>query len=69
MLSGDRRRIPGMVRASLGLYNDGEDIRHFLSELVRLAEKGPRLDYTQDKATGAFLPKGYAHDLAGYFSL
>jgi len=69
MLAGDRRRIPGMVRASLGIYNDEEDVSHFLAELARLAEKGPRLEYTQDEATGAFLPTGYAHDTAGYFTL
>jgi len=69
MLTGDRSRLPGMVRASLGIYNDEEDICHFLAELTRLAEKGPRLEYTQDEATGDFLPEGYAPDLGGYFVL
>ncbi|HUT98488.1 MAG TPA: aminotransferase class V-fold PLP-dependent enzyme [bacterium] len=69
LTDGDRRRIPGMVRASLGIYNDEEDVDHFLAELARLAEKGPRLDYTQDTATGAFHPEGYAPDLDRHFVL
>jgi cysteine desulfurase/selenocysteine lyase len=69
MLAGDHRRLPGMVRASLGIYNDEEDIRHFLAELTRLAEDGPRLAYTQDEASGAFRPEGYTPDPAGYFVL
>jgi cysteine desulfurase/selenocysteine lyase len=69
MLTGDRRRVPGMVRASLGIYNDEEDIDHFLAELGRLAEKGPRLKYVQDRATGAFYPENYTLDPGRYFAL
>lgn len=68
-LAGDRRRLPGMVRASLGIYNDDEDVDHFLAELARLAEKGPRLDYVQDKATGAFHPENYSPAPGKYFVL
>jgi len=68
-LAGDRSRLPGMVRASLGIYNDEEEISHFLAELARLAEKGPRLKYTQDKATGAFHPDNYSPDPGKYFVL
>ena len=40
MLCGDRRNIPGMVRASLGVYSTREDVEalgHALEELVRRA--------------------------------
>ncbi len=69
ILACDRRRVPGMVRVSLGIYNDEEDIRHFLAELDRLARKGPRLKYVQDKNTGAFSPENYAVDPGKYLSL
>ncbi len=69
MLSGDRRRLPGMVRVSLGIYNDEEEIRHFLAELDRLARKGPRLKYEQEKATGEYHPKGYRMRPEEYLSI
>ncbi|MCK4593732.1 aminotransferase class V-fold PLP-dependent enzyme [bacterium] len=69
ILAGDRRRIPGMVRASLGIYNDEEDILHFLAELGRLARKGPRLEYEQEKATGEYHPEGYRMRPEEYLSI
>ena len=69
MLAGDRRRAPGMVRASLGLYNDEEEVAHLLAELARLAEEGPRLEYVQDRATGAFHPAGWTLEPGEFFRL
>ncbi|MBD3400265.1 MAG: aminotransferase class V-fold PLP-dependent enzyme [Candidatus Coatesbacteria bacterium] len=68
MLAGDRRRILGMVRASLGLYNSPAEVDTLLELLSRLAAEGPALEYEQDKRTGAWHPRGFRYELDGRFS-
>ena len=39
MAAGDRRRIPGMVRASLGVYSTREDVTAFIEAVAELAAR------------------------------
>jgi cysteine desulfurase/selenocysteine lyase len=69
VLAGDKSRMPGMVRASLGCYNSREDIDVLVDMLQRIARKEYNGRYVQDRASGAFAAAGYAPDFARYCSL
>ena len=69
VISGNKSRMPGMVRASLGCYNSREDIDALVDMLHRIARKEYRGRYVQDRASGAFAAEGYAPDFARYCSL
>lgn len=53
---GEHSGIPGAVRASFGLGTTIDDIDRLVAGLHALLDKGPRLEYTQDRATGDFVP-------------
>jgi selenocysteine lyase/cysteine desulfurase len=54
--AGDRRDIPGLVRASFGSYNTVDDVDTLADGLESIAASGPRGHYAQDAATGDFAP-------------
>jgi cysteine desulfurase/selenocysteine lyase len=49
---GDRRAMPGMVRASFGLFNTIEDVDRLADALQQIARGAVRGRYMQDRATG-----------------
>ncbi|MGH9179998.1 MAG: aminotransferase class V-fold PLP-dependent enzyme [Acidimicrobiales bacterium] len=54
---GDRRHIPGAVRASAGLSTRVEDVDRFLGAVARLASgEPPPVPYEQDPHTGDYWP-------------
>ncbi|MGC8463932.1 MAG: aminotransferase class V-fold PLP-dependent enzyme [Acidimicrobiales bacterium] len=54
---GDRRNVPGAVRASAGLGTSGEDVDLLLAAVAELAAGAPPpVPYHQDPATGDFYP-------------
>ena len=55
--AGDRRRIPGMVRASLGIYSTEEDVRTLVAAVAELAR-------TRDEVSAR-----YRADLSGTYRL
>lgn len=56
--AGDRRNIPGAVRASAGINTTIEDIDRFLEAMSEIAGSAPQVEYTQDPATGDYWPEG-----------
>lgn len=61
VLSGDRRRMPGAVRASAGLNTSLADIDRLLAAVADIAGGRPApVPYTQDAATGDYWPEGDA---------
>lgn len=57
VLRGDRRRMPGAVRASAGLSTTVEDVDRFLGALAEISRGGdPPVAYEQDEHTGDFWP-------------
>lgn len=58
---GDKRRIPGAVRASAGVATTEEEIVRFLDAVAVIAGGAPGpVDYEQDPATGDYWPAGEA---------
>jgi len=61
VLAGDRRNIPGAVRASAGLSVTPAEIDRLLDAVAVIAGGGPApVAYEQDQATGDFWPEGAA---------
>lgn len=58
VLRGDRSKMPGAVRASLGINNSAADIERLCAAVSRLAAGGPApISYDQDPRTGDFSPE------------
>jgi selenocysteine lyase/cysteine desulfurase len=53
---GERREIPGAVRASFGIGSRTDDIDRLADAIASLVTTGPRLEYVQDPHTGDFQP-------------
>ena len=66
VISGDKSRMPGMVRASIGCYNTHADIDALVDMLDRIAGGAYRGRYRQDRATGAYHAEGYKVDFTRY---
>ncbi len=59
VLAGDRRSIPGAVRASAGLSVTPAEVDRLLDAVARIADGEPApVTYEQDQATGDFWPAG-----------
>jgi selenocysteine lyase/cysteine desulfurase len=62
--AGDRRAVPGAIRASAGLSTSTADIDRLLAAVSEIADLAPSpLDYEQDPHTGDFWPTG---DIPGW---
>ncbi len=68
MLSGDRSEMPGMIRASFGLYNTKEDVDALVHALSCVASGQYTGKYHQDIASGEFIPDGWVPEFDKYFS-
>ena len=68
ILSGDKSNMPGLVRASFGLYNTFEDVDALVEALHRIALGEYQGMYDQDLASGEFSPRGWSPDFDHYFS-
>lgn len=67
VLKGDRREIPGAVRASCGLGTTPADIDALLSALkVIVGGDPPPVLYRQDPSTGDYWPQTDAHGWSSY---
>jgi selenocysteine lyase/cysteine desulfurase len=54
---GDRRQMPGAVRASLGVNGSLADVERLCAAVARLASLGPApVSYLQDPRSGDFSP-------------
>jgi selenocysteine lyase/cysteine desulfurase len=69
MLAGDRSDMPGLLRASFGLYNTFEDIDRLVEALTRIAGGDYTGKYHQVVSTGEYIPEGWAPDFDRYFSI
>ncbi|OVE78972.1 class V aminotransferase [bacterium G20] len=56
---GDKRHIPGLVRASFGMYNTREEVDKFAAALRKIAGGNYSGKYSQDKKTGDFRSAGW----------
>ncbi|MDI6695438.1 MAG: aminotransferase class V-fold PLP-dependent enzyme [Anaerolineales bacterium] len=69
MLARDKSEMPGLFRASFGLYNTFEDIDLFAEALENIANGRYQGKYIQDKASGEYRPLGWAPNYDQYFSI
>jgi len=53
---GDRRAVPGAVRASAGVNITADDVRRLLAAVAYVAAGAPPVPYRQDPSTGDFFP-------------
>jgi cysteine desulfurase / selenocysteine lyase len=68
MLAGDRSNMPGLIRASFGLYNQKEEVEALVEALNVISKGEYKGRYTQDTASGEYLPSGWTPDFNEYFS-
>ena len=69
MLAGDKSDMPGLTRLSFGLYNSLEEVDALVEALMHIARGEYQGVYTQNVASGEYLPEGWDPDFAEYFSL
>ena len=69
MLNNQRDNMPGLIRASFGLYNTLEDVDRFVEAITAISAGGYQGEYVQDIASGEYHPKGWAPDFDAHFSL
>ncbi len=67
MAEGDRSQMPGLLRASFGLYNTREDVDALVEALHAVAQGAYRGRYRQDKASGEYVPEGWQPVFEQYF--
>jgi cysteine desulfurase / selenocysteine lyase len=68
IIDGDRTDMPGMIRASFGLYNTTEEIDEFVDALSKINRGDYHGEYIQEISTGEYMPKGWSVPYERYFS-
>jgi selenocysteine lyase/cysteine desulfurase len=66
ILAGDRRDMPGMVRASFGLYNTLDEVDALIEALLAITRGDVRGTYAQLAETGEYLPEGRPFDFPAF---
>ncbi len=69
MIGGDKSEMPGLIRASFGLYNTRSEIDQFIDALQHIMDGNYQGKYIQDRASGEYTPVDWQVDFAQYFSL
>ncbi|MBM4166749.1 MAG: aminotransferase class V-fold PLP-dependent enzyme [Ignavibacteria bacterium] len=68
MVTGNKATMPGMARASLGCYNNEEDIDAFTEMLYRIVRKEYKGEYILNESAGSYSAKGFDIDVENFFS-
>jgi selenocysteine lyase/cysteine desulfurase len=69
IVSGDKSEMPGLIRASFGLYNTLEEVDALIEALKAIAAGDYQGDYIQDPASGEYTPTGWEPNFDSNFSL
>jgi selenocysteine lyase/cysteine desulfurase len=69
MLAGDRSNMPGMIRASFGLYNTIEEVDALVDALNKIIHGEFTGEYIQDTSTGEFVPRGWEPAFDSYLNI
>lgn len=68
MVAGNKGSMPGFVRASLGCYNNEEDIDAFIEMLNRIVNGKYKGEYILNPKTGTYSAKGFKVETLKCFS-
>ena len=68
MLAGDKREMPGLIRASFGLYNDTSDVDALVDALTHIVRGEYLGHYEQVQASGEYRLDEWQPDFEGYFN-
>jgi cysteine desulfurase / selenocysteine lyase len=68
VIAGNKSRMPGLVRASLGCYNNEADIDTLAEMLEKIVRKEYKGTYVLDSATGTYRAEGFCPNFEKYFS-
>jgi len=69
ILANDRSEMPGLIRASIGLYNSIEEVDVLVEALTDISRGKYKGKFIQDKATGEFSPVEWQPNYSQYFQL
>ena len=69
MLAGDRSDMPGLIRASFGLYNTLEEVDALVEALASIQRGEYQGKYVQERGTGEYKLEGWGVDFEAYFSI
>jgi cysteine desulfurase/selenocysteine lyase len=69
MLAGDRSNMPGLIRASFGLYNTVEEIDILADALIQISRGNYHGNYVQDRASGEYKPLDWQPEFSKYFTI
>jgi cysteine desulfurase/selenocysteine lyase len=69
MQGGDKSEMPGLIRASFGLYNTRQEVDVLIDALQRISIGDYKGKYVQDKSTGEYSPMSWQADFDEYFKL
>jgi len=69
ILADDRSEMPGLIRASFGLYNTLEEVDTLVEALNEISRGKFKGKFIQDKVTGEFSPVDWQPDYSQYFQL
>ncbi len=69
MLHGDRSHMPGLIRASFGLYNSKEEVDAFVNAMTCIATGQYQGRYIQDRASGEYHLPDWEPKFEQYFEL
>ena len=68
MLSGDKRNMPGLIRASFGIYNSCAEVDALVEALGHIQKGDYQGRYVQEKASGEYKPEAWSPQFDSYFS-
>jgi cysteine desulfurase/selenocysteine lyase len=69
MQGGDKSEMPGLIRASFGLYNTRQEVDVLIDALQRISIGDYKGKYVQDKSTGEYSPMSWQANFDEYFKL
>jgi cysteine desulfurase/selenocysteine lyase len=69
MMAGDKSEMPGLIRASFGLYNTHHEVDYLINALAHISAGSYQGKYIQDKASGEYYPEGWQPDFVEYFKI
>lgn len=69
IVNNNKTNMPGLIRASFGLYNTLEEVDKLVDALNKISSGDYKAEYEQDIASGEFLPVGHQHNFDAYYSI